>query len=91
MHVRECFRAKSRPIPGHGDEALGEQPIRCGHATLRYVYKQRLFGAWGLPLHVETGVIKLLQKDPFSHVCVLAGETIAHVRIHGMHLLISGF
>ena len=39
------------------------------------------FGAWGLPLHVETGVIKLLQKDPVSHACVLAGETIAHVRI----------
>ena len=45
------------------------------------VYKQRPFGAWGLPLHVETGVIKLLQKDPVSHTCVLAGETIAHVRI----------
>jgi hypothetical protein len=44
------------------------------------VYKQRLFGAWGLPLHVETGVIKLLQKDPVSHECVLAGETIACVR-----------
>ena len=38
------------------------------------------FGAWGLPLHVETGVIKLLQKDPVSHACVLAGETIACVR-----------
>ena len=40
-----------------------------------------LFGAWGLPLHVETDVIKLLQKDPVSHTCVLAGETIARVRI----------
>jgi hypothetical protein len=48
--------------------------------TKVYVYKQRLFGAWGLPLHVETGVIKLLQKDPVSHACVLAGETIARVR-----------
>jgi hypothetical protein len=46
-----------------------------------FVYKQHLFGAWGLPLHVETGVIKLLQKDPVSHACVLAGETIACVRM----------
>ena len=44
------------------------------------MYKQRLFGAWGLPLHVETGVIKLLQKDLVSHACVLAGKTIARVR-----------
>jgi hypothetical protein len=26
----------------------------------------------------------LLQKDPVSHACVLAGETIACVRLEGM-------
>jgi hypothetical protein len=49
------------------------------HHTKAYISSAFLV-LGGLPLHVETGVIKLLQKDPVSHACVLAGETIARVR-----------
>lgn len=34
--------------------------------------------------HTKVSVIKLLQKDLVSHTCVLAGETIARVRIWGV-------
>jgi hypothetical protein len=44
-HVQECVRAKSLPIPGHVDEVMSEQPIRCGHATLGCISAAPFWGS----------------------------------------------